>query len=140
MYKVILLPFIAALVAQAIKLATDKVRDNFTWYHIITSYGGMPSSHSAMVAALATAVGLVAGFKSILFGLTIIFAFIVIRDALGFRTYIGHQNKILNKLQEKVSLEPAETLRERVGHTIWEVLAGCALGIGLTLVLHFILP
>lgn len=138
--KVIIIPFIVAFIAQALKLATNKIRGDFTWYHILASYGGMPSSHSAMVASLATVCALKAGVSSVFFAIALVFAAIILRDVLAFRTYIGKQNRVLNQLQEKMELKEKIVLQEKVGHTIWEVLVGCLLGVGLSLLLYYIWP
>ncbi|MFI5371010.1 MAG: divergent PAP2 family protein [Candidatus Eisenbacteria bacterium] len=94
--------------------------------------GGMPSSHSASVAALSTAVGLHQGFRSPLFGVTLYFSLIVMYDAAGLRRAAGRQAIILNRLIEENWAHPeaeAHQLMELLGHTPLEVLVGALLGV-----------
>jgi len=98
--------------------------------------GGMPSSHSAAVAALTTTVYLNAGPADPLFGVTLFFSLIVMYDAAGVRRAAGRQAWILNRLLEE---HQNKELRERrllelLGHTPFEVLVGAALGVAMALV------
>lgn len=93
--------------------------------------GGMPSSHSAAVAALSTAVGVQEGFTSTLFGVCLYFSLIVMYDAAGLRRAAGRQAAILNRLiDEHFEHAEADThrLMELLGHTPFEVLIGALLG------------
>jgi acid phosphatase family membrane protein YuiD len=99
--------------------------------------GGMPSSHSASVAALTTAVGLEEGLLSTLFGVTLFFSLIVMYDAAGLRRAAGHQARLLNKIvagHEDVALRKQQ-LFESLGHTPLEVLVGAAIGVAAAAVL-----
>lgn len=96
--------------------------------------GGMPSSHSATVCGLTTAVAIQYGTSGIEFALAFVFAIIVMYDALGVRRETGKQAKILNEMMSifntmgtKMSSE--DRLKEFVGHTPLQVLAGAILGI-----------
>jgi len=94
--------------------------------------GGMPSSHSASVAALSTAVGLQEGFTSALFGVTLYFSLIVMYDAAGLRRAAGRQAAVLNRLIESHFRDPQDDtnrLMELLGHTPFEVLIGAFLGV-----------
>lgn len=91
----------------------------------------MPSSHSAFVTSLATAIGMTVGFDSVLFALSFAFAMIVMYDASGVRRAAGKQAKVLNAILEDLNrreLHP-ERLRELLGHTPFEVVVGALLGI-----------
>lgn len=130
---IILTSLIAGLAVQAIKLITDGIKGNFTWSHLLSDYGGMPSSHAAFVTALATTVGLKEGFNSPTFAICVILAIIIIRDALGLRRHLSRQGEVLNTLAEKF-LSPQERtkiprLKEKLGHSILEVTIGGILGI-----------
>jgi acid phosphatase family membrane protein YuiD len=95
--------------------------------------GGMPSAHSAAVAALSTAVGLWHGFGSGLFAVTLYFSLIVMYDAAGLRRAAGRQAMVLNRLIERHFQQPereAQKLMELLGHTPFEVLVGALLGTG----------
>jgi acid phosphatase family membrane protein YuiD len=94
--------------------------------------GGMPSSHSAAVAALSTAVGLQDGFTSALFGVTLYFSLIVMYDAAGLRRAAGRQATVLNRLIDRHFQHPeddTQKLMELLGHTPFEVFIGASLGV-----------
>ena len=95
--------------------------------------GGMPSSHSASVAALSTAVGLWHGFNTGLFAVTLYFSLIVMYDAAGLRRAAGRQAAVLNRLIErhfKHTESDTQKLMELLGHTPLEVFVGASLGVG----------
>ena len=92
----------------------------------------MPSSHSASVAALSTAVGLQEGYGSALFAVTLYFSLIVMYDAAGLRRAAGKQAAVLNRLIERHFQHPqddTQRLMELLGHTPFEVLVGGLLGV-----------
>ncbi|AFZ69099.1 divergent PAP2 family protein [Deinococcus peraridilitoris] len=96
--------------------------------------GGMPSSHTAMVSALSTGIGLTAGTGSPLFAITVVFSLIVIYDATGVRHSSGMQARMLNELIEELREVVREgfaprPLRVLLGHTYLEVLVGAILGV-----------
>ena len=102
--------------------------------------GGMPSSHSATVCALATAAGMEYGGGSFEFAMAMVFAIVVMYDAIGVRWETGIQAKVLNEMLEmfrkmgkKMSVE--EKLKEFVGHTPLHVLMGALLGIAVAVYL-----
>src|SRR5438105_14795261 len=89
---------IAGSLAQFLKPFVFKVRTgDFDWHHIAGT-GGMPSSHSAMVAAMATGVGLKDGFDSGAFAVAAVFAMIVTYDAAGVRQQAGRHARALNQI------------------------------------------
>lgn len=93
--------------------------------------GGMPSSHSAVVASLAALVGKYEGVDSAIFAVALIFAFIVMYDAAGVRRAAGKQAKLLNRIIETPglsSLEVQERLVEVLGHTPIQVFVGALIG------------
>lgn len=95
--------------------------------------GGMPSSHSTIVTSLATCVGIKSGFDSPLFVVCCAFALVVMYDASGIRRAAGQQAKMINMIidtwDETDPLEKQIRLKELLGHTPVEVIAGAALGI-----------
>lgn len=125
-YYLIIIPIAALLITQALKLAFDGISNNFTWHHLTHDYGGMPSSHSAFVAAIATEIALTQpyGIKSPLSAVCLLFAILIIHDAKGLRNYLGKANHEINKLSNYEI-----KLKEKLGHTTAEVIAGCLLGI-----------
>ncbi len=103
--------------------------------------GGMPSSHSATVCALATAAGMEYGGGSFEFAMAMVFAIVVMYDAIGVRWETGIQAKVLNEMLEmfrkmgkKMSVE--EKLKEFVGHTPLQVLMGALLGIAVAVAVY----
>ena len=96
--------------------------------------GGMPSAHSATVTSVALSCGFVCGFDSPTFGLALIFAFIVMHDAMGVRLETGKQAKVLNDLMDLFYTEgtPEQKLKEFVGHTPLQVISGFILGVIIT--------
>lgn len=92
--------------------------------------GGMPSSHSASVTALAVATGMVCGIDSPYFAIAVVFAAITCHDAMNSRREIGKHSVVLNELIKKIEQEePFEVvLKEFVGHTPLQVLIGILVG------------
>jgi len=94
--------------------------------------GGMPSSHTAFVVALATNVGISSGWDSIVFAISAVFAGVVMHDAAGVRRATGQQAEVLNKIiidiYNKEKFKP-EKLKELIGHSPLEILAGSVIGI-----------
>ena len=97
--------------------------------------GGMPSSHSALVISLASAIGFSAGIDSHAFFITIIFALIVVYDSAGVRHAVGLQAKSINQIvtfwNDNNPEKPIKSTPEVLGHTPIEIVAGGILGIGI---------
>jgi len=141
MNRVFLTAFITVIIAQILKILYVFLREGHLNFKILTSTGGMPSSHSASVMALTTAVGLETGWDSPLFGVTLFFSLIVMYDATGIRRAAGKQAEILNRIiddlyQGRTIYEEGEKLKELLGHTPVEVIVGAILGIVLALMLY----
>jgi hypothetical protein len=120
------------LIAQLIKtLLTLRKERKFNLGHLVAS-GGMPSSHSALVTGLAAATARVSGLNSPAFALAAVFAGVVMYDAAGVRLAVSRQARILNIMIEDVFHERQfheERLRELIGHTPIQVIAGAIIGI-----------
>jgi acid phosphatase family membrane protein YuiD len=102
--------------------------------------GGMPSSHSASVTCAATMAGLLNGFDSAIFGIATVIALVVMYDAAGVRRAAGKQAKLLNELIENYYAEHyinEKKLKELLGHTPVEVVAGSMLGIAIAIVYYY---
>ena len=127
---------LAWLAAQSIKVIRNivaKKRFSTRW---IFDTGGMPSSHSSGTAAVATVVGLYAGFDSILFLFALVFAIVTMFDAASVRRSVGRQAIIMNKMIDEFYAEgkfSEQRLREFLGHTPVQVLVGALLGITISL-------
>ena len=130
-YHLFLVPLGAAIVAQILKLIFNGIKGDFDFRHLLSEYGGIPSSHSAFVVSLVTTLALTEGLSSATFAVAFVFALITIRDAVGFRRTLGKQNKTLNILIHDYSSEQKKkfpALHEQVGHNPKEVLAGGFVG------------
>jgi hypothetical protein len=128
-----LLPAIVAWgIAQALKLLLMSLRHRRLYLRALADTGGMPSSHSAIVMGLTTAVGRLDGLGSATFSIALIFSIVVMYDAQGVRRAAGRQAEVLNRLIEDVFAQRGvreERLRELLGHTPVQVLVGAALGV-----------
>lgn len=120
-------------IAQALKVPVCLITEKKLNFMMFISSGGMPSSHSATVCALASSCAMTEGLSSPAFAISSILAFIVMYDAAGVRRAVGQQAKILNKIMEDIFAGRTEgvqaNLKELIGHTKLEVIAGAALGI-----------
>jgi acid phosphatase family membrane protein YuiD len=138
----VIVAFIAAnLIAQFFKILTVAVKKRTFKWTILFATGGMPSSHSSTVVAMATSVGLIDGFNSTSYAIAVCFATVVMFDAAGLRRNASKQAMVLNKMIKQLLSPDSETgsvkLKEFLGHTPTEVLVGALLGIAVSLVLHF---
>ena len=98
--------------------------------------GGMPSSHSATVCALATSACIQYGAQSFEFAVALILAIIVMYDAMGVRRETGIQARILNEMMTVFAymgsdMSPQDKLKEFVGHSPLQVAVGALLGIAI---------
>lgn len=144
--RILLICFIAWLGAQTAKLIIYAIINKKFVPERFLGDGGMPSGHSAVVASLATAVGLQSGWDSPLFAVSAILAVIVMHDAVGVRQETGKQAKVINDIVQTMQamgrgeLTPGETLKEFVGHTGPQVIVGALSGILTAIILNLILP
>ena len=133
------------ILAQIIKVFTGVFKQRkFSIAALLFGNGGMPSSHSASVTALAISCGLCYGFHSGYFAIALMFAIIVMGDAAGVRRETGEQAKILNLITKDLfkHASPEEinrNLKELVGHTPVQVLAGITIGICNALLFFFVI-
>uniref|UniRef100_B8HXR8 Acid phosphatase/vanadium-dependent haloperoxidase related n=1 Tax=Cyanothece sp. (strain PCC 7425 / ATCC 29141) TaxID=395961 RepID=B8HXR8_CYAP4 len=134
--RVLLVSLSASLIAQILKLVIEYIKNRKLNFRVLVETGGMPSSHSALVAALATGVGQTKGWGGTEFAIALIFAFIVMYDAAGVRQAAGKQARVLNQIVDEFfqadhALSEAR-LKELLGHTPMQVVAGSALGIAIS--------
>jgi acid phosphatase family membrane protein YuiD len=145
--------FIAAyLLAEGTKIVIMTVHTKeFRWREFFKT-GGMPSSHSAVVTALATTIGLLDGFGSTAFAIAVVLAAIVITDATHVRRAVGEQGKVIKKVIErdaKLEQEVSNILDKRAatklrkpyfsnGHKPLEALVGGLLGIAVGVVVSLV--
>ncbi len=130
---VLIVALIACLAAQGLKAIIELVRHRKLNLQVMVGTGGMPSAHSALVTALACGVGQTLGWASPLFAATLVFAIIVMYDAAGVRQAAGKQAKVLNQIIDELFKEKPEIsedrLKELLGHTPFQVIAGSILGV-----------
>ena len=128
------------ILAQFLKPFTYYLRTSaFDWHHI-SSTGGLPSSHAALVSAVATGVGLEQGFDSAYFTIAVAIAMIVTYDAAGVRRQAGEHARALNQvIAELLAGHPISSthFKEVLGHSRTEVTAGIVFGILLMLLWKF---
>lgn len=134
---VLMISLLACVLAQLLKLIVELVRHGKVTFRTLVTTGGMPSAHSALVTALATGIGQTLGWASGDFAIAFIFAIIVMYDAAGVRQAAGKQARILNQIVDELfSGDHAqfneERLKELLGHTPVQVIAGSALGIAVS--------
>ena len=136
-------PFAAWAIAQIIKFSLSLVRGETDLRYLYAS-GGMPSVHSAVVCSLATWALIAGGVSSPLFGITAVFAAIVMYDSFGVRRSTGEQARTLNRLIGDLAttggLKNAQDyngVREILGHKPLEVLVGAGLGIFIASIFGF---
>ncbi len=130
--KVLISCLVAWFIAQSIKIVLSLYKDKKLDLTRFVGSGGMPSSHTAFVMSLATSVGKISGWDSPGFAISLVLAFIVMYDAAGVRRAAGNQAKILNIIINDLAQHKPlgeEKLKELLGHTPKEVLAGALLGI-----------
>ncbi|KAL8046340.1 hypothetical protein ABFX02_08G171800 [Erythranthe guttata] len=130
------LPLISALlacaIAQFLKPFTTWLKDKKWDSRRMLSSGGMPSSHSATVTALATAIGLQEGVGAASFAIAVVLACVVMYDATGIRLHAGRQAELLNQIVCELPPEHpvanVRPLRDSLGHTPLQVTAGALFG------------
>ena len=130
--KFLIVPFIVWCCIQLFKFITDFVINRKPNFRRLFGAGGMPSSHSAVVATLTTLVGKEYGLGSAIFAVSFVFSLIVMYDAAGVRRAAGKQATLLNKLVENYpnsNVIVTEKLVEVLGHTPFQVLVGAVIGI-----------
>ncbi|MCI8761425.1 MAG: divergent PAP2 family protein [Oscillospiraceae bacterium] len=142
MSPVLLIAVAAWAVAQGLKLLIAAAVYRKFDITYLTTGGGMPSSHSALVCATVVSCGMSAGFDSPVFAVAAVMAFIVMYDAANVRRETGEQAKVLNYiLRNWGEVRPEEfedELKELIGHTPFQVAMGAVLGVAVGLAGSFI--
>ncbi len=134
MNTVLLAVLLAGFGAQLIKLITLWFRHKTLTVHDLVVTGGMPSSHSAFVVALATIVYLEEG-ASTAFAISLVFAFVVLRDAFGVRRSVGEEGMVIHTILRKIKLRTKTHFS--MGHTPLQVLVGSVIGFVVAVLVHY---
>jgi acid phosphatase family membrane protein YuiD len=127
-------------IAQTMKMVLFSILERrFYWRRLIDT-GGLPSAHSAFVCGLATGVAKIEGLRSSAFAVAAVFALVVMYDAVSLRREAGKHADVLNELLLLSFIQDAfkerEALKELLGHTPLEVVAGAGLGIATGLLMQ----
>lgn len=130
----------ANLIAQLYKFVTFFIANGKINFKRLFQTGGMPSSHSAFMMAMATSTGLISGFGSTEFAIALTMSLVVMYDAAGLRRAVGKQAAVLNQIVAEIFSEhphlSSQRFRDLLGHTPIEVLIGALLGVAVAGWLH----
>lgn len=142
-YEVIFCGITSAFFAQVVKFVLFTLKNRKVNFKIFSTTGGMPSSHSAGVMALSTSAGLIEGFDSAIFAVSLGFALIIMYDAAGLRRAAGKTAACLNRMMEDFYYHDLQSvggkLKELLGHTPFEVFVGAIFGIAYAYLCHIYL-
>jgi uncharacterized protein len=120
------------LMAQILKVVIFSVLERRLHWRKLLETGGLPSAHSALVTGLCVGVGLNQGFESPMFAIALVLALVVMYDAMNLRAEAGKHADLLNELLLlsviKEAYKEREKLKELLGHTPFEVIAGALIG------------
>ncbi|HOM95551.1 MAG: divergent PAP2 family protein [Candidatus Methanofastidiosa archaeon] len=139
-YNPIVLPtFIAYLASVFGKIIYESLKKKHLVVQVAIQDGGMPSSHTAIVIGLSTAIFLYEGMSTV-FWVSLLFAFIVMKDATGIRWETGQQAKVINQILKKLRMGKVidKELKELLGHTELQVVGGLIVGIIFSYLGHMI--
>ncbi len=132
-YEAITCGLLSAFTGQILKFILFTAKTRKINFKIFTTTGGMPSTHSAGVMALSTMVGLLGGFDSLEFAVSLGFSLVIMYDAAGLRRAAGKTAACLNKIMEEFYNHDLHAvggkLKELLGHTPLEVFVGAVYGI-----------
>ena len=137
MWQYIVIPLVAAAVAQLVKIVLGVIRGNADGWRQVWSYGGMPSIHAAFTVSLCTVLLLGQGIGPAL-AVAVVFTLLMLNDALMLRRQVGDHARVIDQLVEQL---PDNTeykypiLTVRIGHTFPEIIIGAVLGAVLALLL-----
>jgi len=136
MNKIVLAVLLAGFGAQIVKLIALWFRHkSLSWKDLVVT-GGMPSSHSAFVVAMATIIYLMEGVSTA-FVISLVLAMIVIRDAFGVRRTVGEEGIIINQVLKKIKLKTKTHFA--MGHTPKQVLVGSLIGLLVSLAVFYLI-
>lgn len=136
MNKVLLAVILAGFGAQIIKLTFLFITHKSLTFHDLIVTGGMPSSHSAFVMALTTAIYLHEGATTA-FAISLVLALLVIRDAFGVRRTVGEEGLLIQRILKKLKLKTHTHIA--MGHTPAQVFVGAFLGVIIPLLVFYLL-
>jgi len=140
-YEVLAIGVSGAFIAQILKFLLHLIFKKKIDFKQFTTTGGMPSAHSTGAVGIATTVGIIEGFSSIIFSVAMGYALVVMYDAAGLRRASGKMAACLNKIMDDFYKHDVQSvggkLKELLGHTPIEVFAGAAFGALYSYYIHF---
>ena len=141
--KVIILSLLSIIIAQGLKLIISGIKSRKIDPTLLITTGNMPSSHSAAVTTLLTAIGLYDGF-GYPFAIALVLALVVVHDSFGIRHQAGKHAILLNEMKHRLNMVEnyqfeEKKLKESLGHKPLEVLVGVILGVVVALIGYSIL-
>jgi len=137
----LIIPLAALIITQFIKVVIDAYKHQpFS----MNSYGGMPSTHSALFASLVTVSWYLAGIWSFEFAVSFILYLVIVRDAVGIRMQLGNHGAMLKQLIQEHERDhhhniPHETIITRLGHTPLQATIGTLCGVTISMILLYLL-
>jgi hypothetical protein len=141
--RVLITAILAWVIGQFLKAPLDYFLNKRWNWNVMLSPGGFPSSHSALATSVTLSIGFQEGFGSSLFAMAFAFNMIVVYDAAGVRRQAGIHAQRINQMM-KTFFEgghiPEKELKEVLGHTPFEVIAGILLGILISLAVYWLMP
>jgi acid phosphatase family membrane protein YuiD len=135
LHRIGIAALLSGFIAQVLKVVVELARTRRLNMLKLFDNGGMPSSHTSLVTTLTTGVGRYAGVDSTIFAVTLIFSMYFVFEAAGLRQEVGKQAKTLNDLVDELRHThhiDRSRLKELVGHTWGEVLAGFLFGLAVS--------
>ncbi|MCL1853191.1 MAG: divergent PAP2 family protein [Peptococcaceae bacterium] len=144
--NILFVSMLAWLLAQGAKILLAFFLGRKLSFWMLMESGGFPSSHSALVSAMAVQVGQVAGWDTPIFAVCLIFAFVVMYDAAGVRRAAGEHAYLINEIIDRLDLshihksskkaeDEKKRLKELIGHTPFEVFGGAVVGVLIAILL-----
>ena len=142
--NIILVTLISWFIAQVVKVIVNATVNKKWSLERLIGDGGMPSCHSATVCSAATACGWIYGFDSVVFAVAFVIAIVVMHDATGVRRETGKQATVIKEIADVINTNVIDDddedinikkLKELVGHTPLQVVAGAVLGVVIALLL-----
>lgn len=133
------------ILGQLIKMPVEYLRHKRWDWTLLLSAGGMPSSHSSLMTAATTSIGLNVGWGSPIFALAVAVTSIIVYDATGVRRQAGFHAERINQIArellklKKLEENDASYLREIIGHTPGEAAAGVLFGALIALAVQWVM-
>lgn len=135
---VLLAALLAWFIAQTLKVIFSVMQTGKVDFQRFVGAGGMPSSHSALAMGLTAKIGMTEGWSSTIFALSLVTSLVIMYDAANVRRAAGEQAEVLNKMIDELFHDGTireERLKELLGHTPLEVVAGAILGVAVAVIL-----